>query len=445
MIALIFAVNAILFAVVFSGVLSDEYRENAPRRVLAAVAEAAGVEGINEAAAQMLKQNRIWAMLIGGDGRCAWTLDLPGEVPQQYTLQEVALFSKGYIADYPVFVWSIDDGLLVLGYPKGSYTKLTSNYYSAHAIEMLPGFVFGLLATDILLLFIAFCFSKRSILKNTEPIVAAIDALANGKPVSLQIKGELAAVASSVNQAAQMIIRQNSARANWISSVSHDIRTPLSMIMGYADRICANHTASESVKEQAGIVRRQSVKIRDLVQDLNLVSQLEYDMQPLHKKPVRLAKLLRTYAADLLNTDLSESYTIDLNISAKGETAVVECDARLLTRAVHNVVQNSIQHNPQGCKIEIFLDCQADAIVLSVQDDGRGFSNEKLHELNSKMKAAESTDDGLALHHGWGLRIVQQVIAAHGGSMVIQNREDRGCQVDMKLCPSLEAGHQALL
>ena len=106
-------------------------------------------------------------------------------------------------------------------------------------------------------------FLKRRIIQNTEPIVDAIETLADGKPVSLHIDRELSEIANSVNKASLILSRQNEARANWISGVSHDIRTPLSMIMGYADRIAADKTASEGVKEQAVIVqkaKRQNTK-----------------------------------------------------------------------------------------------------------------------------------------------------------------------------------------
>ena len=64
--------------------------------------------------------------------------------------------------------------------------------------------------------------------------------------------------------------------------------------------------ASGDIQQEAEIIRAQSAKIKDLVKDLNLVSQLEYEMQPLHKEPVRLSKLLRSYAADLLNAGIGE-------------------------------------------------------------------------------------------------------------------------------------------
>ena len=145
---------------------------------------------------------------------------MPEEIPQNYNIQDVASFSKGYLEDYPVFVWNTDEGLLVLGYPKNTYMKLTSNYYSIDAIKKLPFYVIGMLGTDALCLFLTYYFSKRRIIQNTEPIVDAIDTLADGRPASLHIDGELSEIAGSVNKASLILSKQNAARANWISGVS---------------------------------------------------------------------------------------------------------------------------------------------------------------------------------------------------------------------------------
>ena len=341
------------------------------------------------------------------------------------------MFSKGYIEDYPVFVWNTNDGLLVLGYPKDSYTKLTSNYYSIAALRRLPIFVLGMLGLDVLCLFCAYYFSKRKIIRNIEPIVSAVETLGDGKPVSVYISGELSKIANSVNKASSILNRQNEARANWISGVSHDIRTPLSMIMGYANRIAENESANKTIREQAEIVQKQSVKIKELVQDLNLVSQLEYEMQPLHKEVVRLSKLLRSYVADLLNTGISDSYIIGIQIDSDAENAVLECDARLISRAVNNLVQNSMKHNPLGCRILLSLSQTKNIPQLIVQDDGVGLSEKKLQELKEKPHYLECTDERLDLRHGLGLVLVRQIVAAHGGTMTIDSKINCGCKITL--------------
>ncbi len=421
-------VNAILFGVTFYHTISEDYGKASPRAMLKMASDAATTEGLTDDAVQKLRQYNIWAMYLTPTGECFWTLDVPKELPQKYNIQDVASFSKGYLDDYPVFIWNTDEGLLVLGYPKDSYMKLTSNYYSIEAIQKFPFYVMGMLGMDVLCLFLAYYFSKRRIIQNTEPIVEAIEILADGKPASLHITGELSEIASSVNRASLIISRQNEARANWISGVSHDIRTPLSMIMGYAGRIAANEATSDTVREQAEIVRKQSVKIKELVQDLNLVSQLEYEMQPLHKEQIRLSKLIRSYVAELLNSGISDTYAIEIDIAPEAENAMLECDARLISRAINNLVQNSIKHNPQGCKIQLSLKNTGETLILIVADNGVGLTPEKLQELEERPHYMESTDERLDLRHGLGLLLVRQIVEAHGGSMRTDGGSNQGFQ-----------------
>ncbi|OUP86629.1 two-component sensor histidine kinase [Lachnoclostridium sp. An169] len=424
-------VNIILFGLTFYHTVSEDYGESSPRAMLEMISDGATAEGLTDDAVRKLRQYNIWAMYLTPNGKCFWTLDVPEEVPQNYNVQDVASFSKGYLEDYPVFVWNTDEGLLVLGYPKNSYMKLTSNYYSVKAIQKIPLYVTGMLGMDVLCLFLAYYFSKRRIIQNTEPIVEAIETLADGKPASLHIDGELSEIAGSVNKASQIISRQNEARANWISGVSHDIRTPLSMIMGYAGRIAADEAASDAVREQAEIVRRQSVKIKELVQDLNLVSQLEYEMQPLHKEQIRLSKLIRSCAAELLNSGISDDYTIEIDIAPEAENAMLECDARLISRAINNLVQNSIKHNPQGCRIRLSLKNTGKTLILTVADNGVGLTPEKLQELEEKPHYMESTDERLDLRHGLGLLLVRQIVEAHGGSVRIDSISNQGYQANL--------------
>ncbi|WP_251316464.1 sensor histidine kinase [Flintibacter muris] len=419
-------INILAFALTFGGIVFREYGSVSPANMLEAVAADLSASGVSEERLQELNRNQIWAMLLDASGHCIWEASLPEEIPTQYTIQDVAVFSKGYLQDYPVFVRNTDNGLLVLGYPKDSFMKLTGNYFPIRAIRIFPLFITGILAIDIVLLFLVYYLSKRKISKNTEPIMASIKTLSTGKPVDLSIRGELSEIADSVSQASQVLSRQNQARANWISGVSHDIRTPLSMIMGYAQRIAGDHGANGNIQQEAEIIRAQSAKIKDLVQDLNLVSQLEYEMQPLHKEPVRLSKLLRSYAADLLNAGIGEKHSVEVEISPEAELVVEECDARLISRAINNLVQNSINHNPQGCDIFLSLDCSSENVFITVADNGVGISAEKLRELEEKPHYMESTDERLDLRHGLGLLLVRQIVEAHNGTVEIKNSLNQG-------------------
>lgn len=320
------------FALTFYNAVSRNFGTASPQNTLKEVAESSSAGGIADEAARMLISNSLWAMYLNAEGSCNWTVNLPEEIPTEYTIQDIALFSKGYLKDYPVFVWGDESGLLVIGYPKNSYMKVTSNYYPMDVLRKIPLFFLGILVFDLLVLFLAYSHSKAQILSNTEPIISSIAALSEGKCISLDLNGELSEIADSINRASNIINRQNTARANWISGVSHDIRTPLSMIMGYAERIVNDRDAGSQIKKQAVIISRQSIKIKELVQDLNLVSKLEYEMQPLQKNNIRISRLLRSYAIDLINSGLPEIYSLEVVISPDSENSMIECDKKLITQ-----------------------------------------------------------------------------------------------------------------
>lgn len=418
--------NIAAFIFTFYNAVSKNFGTNSPQNMLRKVAAASSANGITKEAESMLTANSLWAMYLNTEGSCNWTVNLPEKIPTEYTILDIAMFSKGYLKDYPVFIWSDENGLLVIGYPKNSYIKITSNYYPTDVLRKIPLFFLCILVFDLAVLFLAYSHSKAKISKNTEPIISSIAALSEGKSINLDLNGELAEIADSINRASNIINRQNTARANWISGVSHDIRTPLSMIMGYAERIVNDKDADSRIKEQAAVISRQSIKIKDLVQDLNLVSKLEYEMQPLQKENIRLSKLLRSYAIDLINSGLPDFYSLEVNISPCSEKSIIECDAKLITRAVNNLVQNSIHSNPKGCTIILALQVAEGKLLLTVQDNGIGISAEKMEELKNKPHYMESTDDRLDLRHGLGLLLVRQIVEAHHGTIEIESKPQEG-------------------
>ena len=87
------------------------------------------------------------------------------------------------------------------------------------------------------------------------------------------------------------------------------------MVLGYASNLEENHDIPEEQRRQASIIRQQGEYLRSLVSDLNLVSMLEYEMQPLNKKLIRLSVLVRQIATEFLNNGLDERFIIEIDIS----------------------------------------------------------------------------------------------------------------------------------
>ena len=409
-------------------------------QLTAGLRRANGVYALDPAAQSKILDNRQWAMLIDNvSGNVVWSLDCPSEIPQHYTLTDVASFTRWYLYGYPVSVWEHPDGLFILGSEKDSVWK----YSVVEPMAVMDGagiWITGLLALNgIAAVLLALLFGLR-LFRSVKPLAVGIEEMAHRHPVELSTRGLLGDLASGINQTSARLTEQeaalrqrDSARTVWIAGVSHDIRTPLSMVMGYASQLAEDPELPLTKQRQAGVILRQSERIRTLVNDLNLVSKLEYDMQPLRKADVSLAVLLRSVAADFLNSGLSEGYSFTLTIEADAQNLLLCADEELLKRAVSNLLANSVQHNPNGCAIQILLQKEAGHCLLTVSDSGIGFAPEALQKLNHPQNAVELPS------HGLGLTLVRQILKAHQGTVLFQNLPEGGCAA--VLCLPLVEGN----
>lgn len=369
-----------------------------------------------------------WAMLINDYGRIVWSKNLPDDVPRSYTVSETASFARWYLNDYPVNVWQHKDGLFVLGSPKGSMWK-HSMAMPATILNDIPAWLFGAFIVNILAaILLALLFSFR-FWKTLQPLVDGIGKLAAGQPLVLPGGGILGELASKLNQTSAVLQQQKTAlkkrddaRTVWIAGISHDIRTPLSLVMGYASQVENNLELPLAEREYALIIRKQSEKIKALVSDLNLASKLEYEMQPLHPVSLYPAVLVRSVVADFLNMGLTGEYSINLHINENAQNILLTADEELLKRAISNLINNSITHNPEGCDIQVTLKISASGCSITVSDNGSGFTRAVLESLDDPEKTTELQS------HGLGLKIVQQIAKAHGGEARFSNTIKSGCE-----------------
>ena len=223
----------------------------------------------------LLEDDR-WAMLLDESGRVVWSLRKPADVPETYTLTDVASFTRWYLRDYPVQCRVRDDGLLVVGAPKGSVWK--------HGMAMDMDTLFQVPAW-----------------------FAALFLLARGCVLGLAYR----VLRRWFRQGQQV---RDAARSGWINGVSHDIRTPLAMVMGTAAQLEADPTLPPERRKQAAVICRQSQAIRDLVNDLNLTMRLDCAMQALRKELLQPAAFLRQTAADFLNSGMAEGYPLEMEL-----------------------------------------------------------------------------------------------------------------------------------
>lgn len=369
-----------------------------------------------------------WCILINGDGDIIWSENQPDDIPTHYTINDVARLTKWFLNDYPVYVRTNKYGLLIFGIPKNSVGKYDMAY-SMEWFRSLPQRLAAILIVNIALALGLVVLFGINLYGGIRRLVVGMNDLKSEKLVKLPEKGLFKEVSRSINATSAAIERKNlmlsqreNARSNWISGISHDIRTPLSIIMGYSEELSSDTELSKENRKKINAVNQQSVKIKKLIEDLNLISSLEYDMQPSRKKPVRICPLLRRVTADAMNSPNAGKFKFEMNFS--DEKAEIMGDEPLLERAVFNLINNSMTHNESGCKISIFEVAEKEKVKITIRDNGKGVDEETIANITDIPKS----------EHGLGLPMAYRIITAHGGKFTTKNDNGFCAEIEIDLC-----------
>ncbi len=411
----------ILLAINFFGaafIASDtanDYR-NSPRSTLDAVSQSLSYDN----GKITLQDNTVlpadnWCIIINEAGDVIWSQNLPADVPTHYTLNDIARLTRWFVNDYPVYVRTESYGLLVLGLQKNAVGKYPVEYSMTWFNNLSQRLIIVIFINICLAVFLA-CLCYTTFYQRLKTLVNGVQDLRREKPVRLREKGIFKDLSRNINATSAAIDRKNTAliyrdhaRSNWINGVSHDIKTPLTVIIGYAEGLASSDELSPENRRKAAIITAQSIKIKDLINDLNLISSLEYDMQPSQKQILRICPLLRQVVSEIINSDIDESYTIIPNLHC--EKAKIAGDAKLLSRAFFNLLNNSVRHNPQGCRIALTAEQSGSDVLITIADNGCGAPEETLANMREIPKSS----------HGLGLPMAYKIINAHGGSLTAEN------------------------
>lgn len=437
-IVLLAILNVTFFAVVFVRNTSTFSPWDMADRVADALQTADDGYFLSDDIIAELKEQNAWALFIDNDTRqVVWQTDhLPDNIPMQYTLSDIAELTRGYVEGYPTFTGKAPNGLLVLGYPKDRFWKHTRASWDYGFIANLPRNTVMILAVNTVFIFLLYAAVDSKLLRSLRPIMNGIQNLSSNRPVCIKEKGVLSELAEKINQTseilqmqAEQLRKKETARANWIAGVSHDVRTPLSMIMGYAGQLENSKNLSDIERKKAAVIVKQSNRMKDLINDLNLASKLEYDMQPLTRKQENAVSIMRQVIVDFMNMNLDDKFPIEWKTADALSACYINADKDLLKRAIANLIQNSINHNENGCVIYASVDEDNNTCRICIEDSGTGASDEQIDRLNHIPHYMVCDTNTAEQRHGLGLLIVKQIIKGHHGKILIDHSEYGGFKV----------------
>lgn len=223
-------------------------------------------------------------------------------------------------------------------------------------------------------------------------------------------------MALRLHNQAQQIKQFDKRRTLLLSNLSHDLRTPLTMILGYAETIRAGlYKDEQELQTSAKILLQRSRYMDKLLDQLLDITQQDEGNFELHVEVHSISELMRKIAAEYLMFLEGQNFTFVANIPDEDIQAWI--DAPLIERALRNLLDNAIRYGSEGNYLEIVLTKKDDTLFMIVIDKGRGIPLQDQEQVFERFYRVDTSRKGEGL--GIGLSIVKEIIAFHGGSITL--------------------------
>ena len=215
--------------------------------------------------------------------------------------------------------------------------------------------------------------------------------------------------------------QQEQVRKEQISSLAHDLKTPLTIIRGNADLLC-DTSLTEEQKDCVGYIESGSAQMQDYVQTLIEVTKLQ-NVFRLQKEAVALDSFVQEVKEQFRG--LAVVKQIELVWTCTWERQEIVIDTVLFLRALMNVFANAVAYTREGGRILVHVYEKEGAIIFKITDTGKGFSQEALKHATEQFYM-EDDSRGSREHHGIGLYAADSIVRQHGGELVLRNSEETG-------------------
>jgi len=270
-------------------------------------------------------------------------------------------------------------------------------------------------------------------LSGREHVIAGLDAGADeflSKPVS---GAELRARVRSMVRIKRQHDALNEAmrlREELAQMIVHDMRSPLTSILGFAELALVPETAPARQAEYLGRIQQQAQRLSQFTDEVLLVSKLEVGSDLVRKAQLDVAAMVREVQADLAPT----VSRVRLEASAP-EALLVDADRELVRRLIENLVSNALKHSPVGAAVTIRAEpaTAPRAARLVVSDEGPGVPDELRGRLFSKFETTAARRPGQRRPIGLGLYFCRLVAEAHGGSIACAQNSPKGAVFTVEL------------
>lgn len=380
---------------------------------------------------ELLQENKIGLQIIDYSGNERFSFQKPDQADPSYSPPELfKLYQTGRLdgSKTTAFVGTVTDNgedyAYILYFPM-KISKITmylngDRFSDGKTIILL---IMGMLFSIILIFGILYGFWTTHIMNRLTTSIREISSR-NYLPVNINgaykdLYLSLNTLDSEIKESDRLREQTETMRKEWIANITHDLKTPLSPIKGYAELLQEDGIKTEEQRKQYSQVILKNVSFMEsLIHDLKLTYQLDNGMIPLKLQEQNFIRFLKELVIDILNNPEYEQRTIGFESSV--ETFLFTFDPVLLTRVFQNIILNSFVHGDENTAVTLQISVSDTMLLINVSDNGMGMSEEETHSIFQRYYRGTNTELKSG-GTGLGLAIAKSITELHGGTITVSS------------------------
>lgn len=304
------------------------------------------------------------------------------------------------------------------------HSRIPSIYQLKHSI-FLVFVAAGVIGGIIALIFVALL--TKHITKPMNQMKAVAKKVASGEftgRINVKGKDELSELSKSFNEMITELENLEKMRRDFIGNVSHELRTPLTSIKGFVDGIIDGVIPPEKHEYYLRIVRDETSRMQDLVNDLLSLAKLQGGEVALEYSIFDINELIRRSVISLQQMFLEKN--LEFNALFETERMFVRADLDSIQRVIINLLHNAIKFTPENGVIAAKTYYEKNKVVISIEDSGRGIPKEDLPGIFERFYKTDKSRSEDRTGVGLGLTIVRNIINKHDETIKVESQEGHG-------------------
>jgi signal transduction histidine kinase len=275
-------------------------------------------------------------------------------------------------------------------------------------------------------------FLSRTITRPIRELTNATHAVSEGdlsQQVPVRSKDELGELAKAFNKMSTELVRSVNARKQMTADIAHELRTPLSLILGHAEAV--HDGVLPPSPENFEIIREEAIRLEHLVNDLRTLSLADAGELTMNIQSVEPGRLINEVVS--LYQYQTQKKNISLEVDVASPLPTIEVDPGRMTQVLTNILDNATRHTPEGGRIILSAKQDGEMVLLSVQDSGPGLPPEDIDRIFERFYRTDSSRQREDGGSGLGLAIAKSIVQAHNGQLSAESDAGKGLKIIVTL------------